>query len=211
MRIETFPSGPFETNAYVVDCQETRQAAIVDPAPGSAEQIVSYLSEQNLTPVMILITHSHWDHIGDTAKLKAQFQIPVYIHQLDEKNLQEPGSDGLPSWIEIDGVKADKNLAEGDVVTLGNLQFEVIHTPGHTPGGICFYCKEHGIMFSGDTLFKGSIGNLSLPTSNSSQMWDSLAKLAKLPPETKVYSGHGQPTTIGEEPWIPRAKEIFGQ
>ncbi|MFQ5730262.1 MAG: MBL fold metallo-hydrolase [Waddliaceae bacterium] len=210
MIIQTFPSGPFETNTYVVACPETNKAAIIDPAPNSADAIIAHLAENSFQPKMILITHSHWDHIGDTAQLKARFQTPVYVHALDVSNLQEPGSDGLPGGTRIEGVLPDKFLSEGDIINLGKVTFEVIHTPGHTPGGICIYCKEERILFSGDTLFKGSIGNLSLPTSDSKQMWASLAKLVELPPETKVYPGHGSPTTIGEEPWLTRAKEIFG-
>lgn len=159
---------------------------------------------------MILITHSHWDHICDAAKLKAQYRAPVFVHPLDLANLENPGSDGLPLMFNIEGVLPDKFLNEGDIVELGDLRFEVIHTPGHSPGGICLYNKEHGILFSGDTLFKGSIGNLSFPTANPTEMWKSLAKLAKLVPETVVYPGHGLPTTIGKESWLERAEEIFG-
>lgn len=210
MIIQTFPSGPFETNAYVVACSQTHQAAIIDPAPNSADALKSFIDEHSLSLKMILITHSHWDHIADTAQLKAIFQAPVYIHSLDVPNLQRPGSDGIPCWISFEGVLPDKFLNEGDKIELGNLEFDVIHTPGHTPGGVCLYCKQHGVLFSGDTLFKGSIGNLSIPTSNSASMWISLEKLAKLPPATAVYPGHGPPTTIGGETWLSRAKEIFG-
>lgn len=210
MIIQTFPSGPFETNAYIVACPETQNAAIVDPAPESSDAIIDYLIKHQLKPQKILITHSHWDHIGDTAQLKAKFQIPVYVHPLDVENLKKPGSDGLPLWITIKGVLPDNLLNEGDTVEFGNLRFEVIHTPGHTPGGVCFYNKEHGILISGDTLFKGSIGNLSFPTARPKEMWESLSKLAKLPAKTVVYPGHGPPTTIGDEPWLDRAQEIFG-
>ncbi len=210
MKIHAFPSGPFETNAYVVACSETSKAAIIDPAPESTDAIVKYLTENQLSPEKILLTHSHWDHIADTAELKRRYHIPVYIHPQDTPNLEKPGTDGLPTFIAIEGVKPDALLNEGDTTTVGSLEFEVIHTPGHTPGGICFYCKKEGVLISGDTLFKGSIGNLSLPTSEPDVMWDSLDKLAKLPSETKVYPGHGSDTTIGSETWLPRAKEFFG-
>jgi len=212
MLIQVFPSGPFETNAYVVACTETKKAAIIDPAPNCADALVFYLEEHSLIAQMILITHSHWDHIGDAAQLKDKYQVPIYVHRLDMPNLKQPGSDGLPLLFhKIEGAAPDSFIAEGDVIELGHLRFEVMHTPGHSPGGICLYIKQHGILFSGDTLFKGSIGNLSFPTANPKEMWNSLAKLAKLPGDTVVYPGHGLPTKIGNEPWLERAQEIFGK
>lgn len=210
MLIQPIPSGPFETNAYVLACPETRKAAIVDPAPESAHKIITYLTENQLTPDKILLTHSHWDHIADTSILKKKYHIPVYIHSLDTPNLLEPGADGLPCWIEIEGVQPDRLVKEGDEIAVGNLKARVIETPGHTPGGVCFYFEEPGVLISGDTLFKGTIGNLSFGTSRPHLMWDSLKKLAALPPQTQVYPGHGPSTTIGAEKWLNRAEEYFG-
>jgi glyoxylase-like metal-dependent hydrolase (beta-lactamase superfamily II) len=208
--IQAFPSGPFETNAYVVSCKKTHMASIVDPAPSSATAIVTYLHDKKLTPVAIWLTHSHWDHIADTATLKKRYQIPVYIHALDAKNLEMPGSDGLPCWITIEGVAPDHLLKEGDRLKVGEVEFTVIDTPGHTPGGVCFYSAKEGILLSGDTLFKGTIGNLSFPTARPKLMWSSLDKLASLPPATKVFPGHGPSTTIVEEGWLKDAKKLFG-
>lgn len=210
MLIKIFPSGPFETNAYVAACEDTRLAAIIDPAPGSANSITSYLNTNHLSPDKILITHSHWDHIADTALLKNRYHIPVLIHAADSKNLEIPGSDQLPCWIDFEGVKPDQFFKEGDKIAVGNLAFEVLDTPGHTPGGVCFYCKEHAILFSGDTLFKGTIGNLSFPTARPKLMWESLKKLSKLPPQTLVYPGHGPHTMIGNEKWLSDAESQFG-
>lgn len=210
MIVQTFPSGPFETNAYIIACSKTNNAAIIDPAPDSADSIIQFLEKHQLHPKITLITHSHWDHIGDAAKIKEKFHTSIFIHQLDSQNLQKPGSDGLPLWVEIEGVIPDKFLNEGDCIEIGKSKWEVIHTPGHSPGGVCFLCKEHNILMSGDTLFQGSIGNLSFPTASPKDMWNSLAKLAKLPPETTVYPGHGPSTTIGKESWLSRAQEIFG-
>lgn len=210
MFIQDFPSGPFATNAYVVACSETRKAAIIDPAPESLLEICAYITKNQLIPDKILLTHSHWDHIADTATLKAKYPVPVCIHALDAPNLEQPGTDGLPCWISFEGVTPDVLLNEGDVVRVGNLSFEVIFTPGHTPGGVCFYDKKDGILMSGDTLFQGTIGNLSFPTARPNLMWDSLKKLSKLPPETRVYPGHGPSTTIGSESWLADAERIFG-
>lgn len=209
MLIESFPSGPFETNAYVVACPKTRQAAIIDPAPESFAKVDAYLQTKQLIPTKILLTHSHWDHLADVSLFKKKYNIPVYIHPLDKGNMERPGSDGLPCWIRIDAVKSDFDIHEGDLVDIGNLKLKVIDTPGHTPGGVCFYSAEDGVLISGDTLFKGSIGNLSFPTARPELMWLSLDKLAKLPPETLVYPGHGPSTTLGAEKWLSNPKKYF--
>lgn len=210
MFIQAIPSGPFETNAYVVACPHTKHAAIIDPAPESAAAIEHCLTKNSFIPQKILLTHSHWDHIADVAPLKEHYKIPVYIHPEDAGNLEDPGSDGLPCWYQFDSVTPAGFLNEGDKVSIGNITFTILHTPGHTPGGICLYCPEEKVLISGDTLFQGSIGNLSFATARPKLMWSSLDKLAKLPSETKVYPGHGPATTIGHENWLPRAKEIFG-
>lgn len=209
MFIQALPSGPFETNAYIVACEETKQAAIVDPGVKSFKKITTLLENKNFTPTIILLTHSHWDHIADVSKLKEHYGIEVMIHPEDAENLLHPGSDGLPMWTSFPGVAADKELTEGVAIQIGNLTWIVIHTPGHTPGGICLYCKSENALLSGDTLFKQSIGNISFPTAEPSKMWDSLKKLEILPENTKVYPGHGPSTTIGEESWLPNAKELF--
>ena len=210
MIIQPFPSGPFSTNAYIVACPDTKRIAIIDPAPDSANAIIDFVKNNGLLPEKILLTHSHWDHIADVATLKSKYKIPVYIHPDDAGNLEKPGSDGLPCWIDIPGVHPDFLLKEGKAISVGNLIFEVISTPGHTFGGVCFYCKEHQLLLSGDTLFKGTIGNLSFPTSSPKHMWESLKKLSKLPADTRVFPGHGPSTTIGAEPWLAYAENVFG-
>lgn len=207
MLLKTFPAGPFATNAYVLASEP--KALIVDPAPGSATQIISAIEAHHLDLVGIYLTHSHWDHIGDLATLQHKYEVPVFVHHLDRMNVELPGSDQVPMMMPIIGVKPDGFLEEGQRITLGDIAIEVIHTPGHTPGGICLWLPQEKILFSGDTLFKGSIGTLSLPTADSSSMWCSLKKLAKLPPSTVVYPGHGEPTMIGDETWLENAQEIF--
>lgn len=207
MLIEPFPSGPFETNAYVVACERTHVAAIIDPAPGSADAIMAFLQEKKLTPKLILLTHSHWDHIADASR----FQLPIWVHEADAPNVRLPGSDGLPLFFSIKGVEPTSFLQEGQVIELGDLRLKVLHTPGHSPGGVCFYEEARGVLLSGDTLFKGTIGNLSFPTSNPEAMWTSLDKLARLPPKTRVFPGHGPVTSVGAESWLSRARELFSE
>lgn len=210
MIIKALPSGPFSTNAYIVGCQKTQEAAIIDPGVDSAGAIARSLRELGLKPTKILLTHSHWDHTGNVAEVKETYNIPVFIHPLDSPNLERPGSDGLPLFVPIRGVAPDYFFEDGGTVSVGSHTFLVIHTPGHTPGGVCLYCQEEAVLFSGDTLFKQSIGNLGFPGAQPEKMWSSLKKLEKLPPQTEVYPGHGSSTTIGDEEWLPRAKEIFG-
>ena len=170
MSYTVFPSGPFETNAYILYCPKTLEAAIIDPAPESASSLIAFISENNLTPKQIWLTHSHWDHIADVAVLKMRYKLKVFIHEEDAPNLQDPGSDRLPCWIAIEGVRPDQLIHEKDLLHLGTLTAEVIETPGHTPGGVCFYLPTENLLFSGDTLFQGSIGNLSFPTARPQLM-----------------------------------------
>jgi len=206
-QVQCFPSGPFETNAYLLSCSETGKGVFIDPAPGSAESLTQ--AAGGIVVEAVLLTHSHWDHIGDLKKIKKTFGIPVYVHKNDRGNVVSPGCDGVPLMMKIEGVEPEFDLKEGQVISVGHLNLKVIETPGHTPGGVCFYIEKEKILFAGDTLFKGSIGNLSLATANRADMWQSLEKLEKLPPDTVVYSGHGPSTTIGDENWLPRAREIF--
>ncbi len=206
MILEIFPSGPADTNAYLLACPQTKRAALIDVPFDSTDLILERAKELSLSIEMILLTHSHWDHTAEVALMKDRLNVPVYIHQDDVGNLENPGSDKLPLFFPVKGVKADGFLTDGQVLKVGNLTIQVIHTPGHTPGGVCFYLPNEKVLISGDTLFKGTIGNLSFPTARPALMWVSLKRLAALPPDTKVYPGHGDPTTIAAEKWIAHAK-----
>ncbi len=209
MIIQPFPSGPLATNAYVIACVASGKAAIIDPSLASLEKINSFLEKNKYVPEKILLTHSHWDHIADVAKCKREFAIPVWIHELDAPNLVNPGSDGLLNRLTIEGVIPDHYLKDKETFFVGETEFAVIHTPGHSPGGVCFYSDQTKILMSGDTLFRGSFGILSLPTAQPDLMWISLARLWQLPPDTIVYPGHGPSTTIGREDWLPQAQKFF--
>lgn len=199
MIVRTFCFGPLGTNAILLACKKTRLSAIVDPGAGSTETLLKALQEEDLILDKILLTHSHWDHIAGVNDLKSETRAPVYIHPLDRGNLEKPGSDRIPLFVSIQGVQPDHLLQDQEILEIGHLQLEVLHTPGHSPGGVCFYLPKEHLLLSGDTLFRGGIGNLQLPTSSPEQMELSLQKLAALPPHTRVIPGHGKETTIGQE------------
>jgi len=210
MILEIYCSGPALTNCVLLACDRTKKGVIVDAPLDVGEQLIERIEELGLSMEMLLLTHSHWDHTADAAFLKKKLKIPVYVHKLDAQNLEEPGSDGLPLLVDIPKVIPDHFLQDNQELILGDLVLKVIHTPGHTPGGVCFYLEKEKTLLSGDTIFRGTIGNLSFPTSDPDKMWHSLERLSKIPPETRVIPGHGEETTIGQEKWLPDAKEFFG-
>jgi hydroxyacylglutathione hydrolase len=199
MLLKIFTSGPIETHSILI---ADEKAVIFDAPLDCTQQIVQALEEHSLKAALILLTHSHWDHIADAAKLKKTLDVPLYIHAEDAPNLEKPGSDHLPLMFPIKGVKPDGYLTDGQKIETGGLKIEVIHTPGHTPGSVCFYLEKEKILVSGDTLFKGGMGRLDLPTSRPDLMPASLKKLTHLPPKTRVFPGHGDETTIEDETWV---------
>ena len=207
MFLSIHPSGPLRTNAILFGGDGI--GAVIDPAMGSADPILLEAEANGLKIEKILLTHSHWDHIVDLHKLQAKTGAFVYVHPLDAANVEAPGSDGLPA-IPIAPVQPDFLLEDGEIIKVGALQLEVIHTPGHSLGCVCFYLEKEGILFAGDTLFKGSLGRLDLPTGHPEKMWPSLKRLAKLPSKTRVIPGHGPETEIGKENWLEKAEEFFG-
>ncbi|HSW72731.1 MAG TPA: MBL fold metallo-hydrolase [Chlamydiales bacterium] len=211
MLLEKFPCGPIETNAYLIGCDQEKVAAAIDPSFGSSELLISFCKKHSLRLESVFLTHSHWDHIADVPALIRELEKPplIWIHPLDAPNLEHPGSDGLPMLFEVEGAKPDRFFEDGQEIYLGKILIKIIHTPGHSPGGVVLYLPNEKILISGDTLFQGSMGNISFPTSNPEDMWESLKKLSKLPPETRVCPGHGPDTTIGKEGWIRNAKELF--
>ncbi len=200
--LEVFAAGPLETNTILIGCPKTHHALVIDCPPQSASWIEEQVKALGLQVDKILLTHSHWDHIGDVARLKKTLKAPVWVHAADAPNVEAPGSDRLPLYFPIEGVTPDGNLTDGQMLNVGDIQIQVIHTPGHTPGSVCFYLPKEGILISGDTLFKGTIGRLDLPTGRPELMKGSLTKIGTLPPHTRVYPGHGEPTTIKAEAWI---------
>jgi glyoxylase-like metal-dependent hydrolase (beta-lactamase superfamily II) len=209
--IKAFPSGPFRTNCYLLSSSSSNEAVIVDPAPNSASEALEYVQEQGNILKAIWITHSHWDHIADCSTVLASYPIPVLVHKHDAENLIHPGSDGIPLSTPIQSISSPTTLNDNDILSFGNTSWQVLHTPGHSLGSVCFYNAEEGILLTGDTLFKGTMGNVSFPTSSPFLMGQSLLTLSALPPSTKVFPGHGRSTTIGDEHnWMTRkAQELL--
>jgi glyoxylase-like metal-dependent hydrolase (beta-lactamase superfamily II) len=198
MKIHTFSLGPFQTNSYIIEDEQAGAAILVDPTIDS-ESMYEYIVQRKLHVSLIANTHGHIDHVFGNAFFKHKTGAPLAIHEADVPLLA-----GMVQQARLFGLSTgpvaspDRLLAHGDVIAAGGLSFRVIHTPGHTPGGVCFY--GHGILIAGDTLFAGSIGRTDLPGGDYETLIASIKeRLLVLPGETIVYSGHGEPTTIVEE------------
>lgn len=199
MNVITIPTGTMQANCYIVETENS--AVIIDP--GFLERdIEKYIAENPGKIKYILLTHRHFDHLNAAVKVRKLTGAKIVINELDEGGLY---SDMLSLSSMVGGIygKADPDahadiyVSEGDTVTVGDMAFTVMETPGHTEGGVCYF--NDNVIFSGDTLFKGSIGRTDFPSSSNSDMRKSLDRLCLLPDETLVYPGHGPKTTIGEE------------
>ncbi|MFO7888548.1 MAG: MBL fold metallo-hydrolase [Eubacteriales bacterium] len=198
MIIETLRLGSYGANCYIVGSEKSKDIMIIDPGAESTK-IKNLIKSKSYNPKFILLTHGHGDHIGGAKDLKKEFNIPVYIHKKDGNMLKDERLN-FTKMMYKNGISlnADKFLEDGDKITLDNMKFEVLHTPGHTPGGISI--KHKDIVFSGDTLFKGSIGRTDFPGGSYDQLIKSIKeKLLVLDENTVVYPGHEGKTTIKYE------------
>lgn len=197
--LKTVTVGMLKTNCYILADNGTGTGIIIDPGD-EAEKISAAVREADLDVKYIINTHAHYDHIGAVLKLKDEFGAEILVHEADGPMLEDPTlnlSFNKPK-IKAAGVKPDKLLNEGDIVTAGKIELKVIHTPGHTPGSICLLGKDY--IFTGDTLFAGAVGRTDLPGGSHKSIVESIqTKLKTLPDNLKVYPGHGPSTTIGEE------------
>ncbi len=190
--------GNLQTNCYILGCKETKECLVIDPGD-EGERILNIIEQEGYKLEKVINTHGHWDHIGANFYLKSKTNAKIYIHEDDAAFLRDENL-SLMSWVAKGEktVDADEILKDGDTIKLGLLNLKVIHTPGHTPGGISLQVKN--LLFTGDTLFAGSIGRTDLPGGDYDEIIKSLkTKLAPLDDNLEVYPGHGPKTTLGYE------------
>lgn len=206
MILHTIHVGITQTNCYVVGCEETHEGAVIDPG-GNPKRILKAVEESGLAIRYILNTHCHFDHMGANAAVVAATGALLALHPAELPILQARGG---AAWFGVpvkESPMPDVELEDGQTLEVGTLRFQVLHTPGHSPGGVTFYLEEEGVAFDGDALFQMGVGRTDLPGGD----WDTLVRsirevLFALPDDTVLYSGHGPKTTVGREkrsnPWV---------
>lgn len=199
MKIKLLLLGDMPTNGYVVSNTGTGECFIVDPA-FDAEKIIEYIDKEGLHPVAILLTHGHYDHITALGAVKEKYDIPVWCGRQEEALLKNPKINLSNGFGHRAVTVVPDRLLDAGHVNVAGFDVEVIETPGHTAGGVCYYIASEKVLFSGDTLFRGTIGRTDLPTGNYEELLDSLNhKLMVLEDETTVYPGHGFRSSIAME------------
>jgi glyoxylase-like metal-dependent hydrolase (beta-lactamase superfamily II) len=190
--------GPLQTNCYIVGCEETKEGAIIDPG-GDAKRILAEVERLGLKIKYVINTHGHFDHTLANKEVVKATGAPLAIHSADASMLTQGGGARFFGIIGKASPPADVILDEGQVLTLGQIELQVLHTPGHSPGSICLYSEDEGVLFDGDVLFNMGMGRYDLPGGSYSVLMESIQRLLALPDETTVYPGHGPATTIGRE------------
>ncbi|GAA0602491.1 MBL fold metallo-hydrolase [Virgibacillus siamensis] len=198
MDIRRLSLGPLGTNCYII--YHDTEALVVDPG-GEADSVISFLRDKQIRPLAILLTHAHFDHIGAVESLRNAYDINVYIHSMEDEWLGNPNLNGSKLFMgsEIYTRKAEAYLEPGHL-RIGGFSFEILHTPGHSPGSVSFVFHDHHTVVGGDVLFNRGIGRTDLPGGDMEQLGESIKNLLyNLPDTYKVLPGHGSETTIGDE------------
>ena len=195
LAVDTHQLGPIGTNCFVVRAEEAaRDAVVVDPG-GDAEALAAELARAGIACRAILLTHTHFDHVGGVAELAAASSAPVYVSRDASGGLESPFS---PPGLQVRGYEGARHVSGGEVLEVGGIAFDVLDVPGHAPGHLSYYAD--GSLFSGDVLFSGGVGRIDLPGGDWEMLLNSIRLLVeRYPPETIVYSGHGGATTLGAE------------
>jgi hydroxyacylglutathione hydrolase len=206
--IEKFEDGPIWTIGYLVFDPKSLEAIVIDVPLWSADKIYKRIRELNLKVKFVIATHGHWDHIGEMKKMKALTGARVCAHPADEWMMRDPNGLLIPPPVPVEAVGVDIPLENTMTLTFGGCVLSVVHTPGHSAGSICLYNEFDGIMFTGDTLFAGSIGRTDLPSGSNEEIAKSIAnKIFSYPEETRIFPGHGMDSTLRKE----RAENPFVQ
>lgn len=206
MIIAALPVGLIQTNCYIVGCSETKKGVVIDPG-GHPERILAEVERHGLTVKYVFNTHAHFDHTDANGAIIQATGAPLALHPQDLPLLKASGGAALFGMQADPSPLPNVDLHAGDELEVGTLCFQVLHTPGHTPGHVCLYEPTQGVLFDGDVLFYQGIGRTDLPGGSWQQLMDSIQQvLFTLPDDTVIYSGHGPATTIGEErrlnPWL---------
>lgn len=204
MKIQTFTFNPFQENTYILYDEETLEGMIVDPGCFNTEeetQISQFIQTHNIKPTLLVNTHCHIDHIMGNGYISGKYQLPLHLHKKEEETMQHSSGWGKMYGLEIDIQPTDRiYIDETNTLTLGKYTFDILYTPGHSIASLSFYCRQAQILISGDVLFRQGIGRYDLPGGDFEVLKNSiLTQLYTLPNEVKVFSGHGEPTTIGFE------------
>lgn len=197
MFIKKLVSGMNSVNTYLAG-DEDGKIAIIDPGTENTD-IINLIDDFDLKPDKIINTHCHFDHIGGNEFLKKKYDLKIAIHKAEKDFLNDPAKN-LSKLLgnEVISPEAEIFLEEGNIINLGSNKFKVIHTPGHSPGGIALYNENEKVLFSGDTIFKTGVGRFDFSSSDKKKLKNSIKKLLKLNDDVKVYPGHGRETTIGD-------------
>lgn len=205
MKINHYVVGPVQTNCYVVVNEEKKECFVIDPG-ASAKQLADQMRKEEWVPVAVLLTHGHFDHAGAAEEFAKEFDIKIYAHEAEKDTLEDPQKN--VSWMMgvSEQYQADVFLRDQEILTLAGFEIQVLHTPGHTKGGCCYYIPTEDVIFTGDTLFAQSVGRTDFPGGSMSEIVRSITdklmtlnKAGNLETDIMVYPGHNDPTTIETE------------
>lgn len=190
-------TGSICENCVIIKCRATGKAVIFDPGD-DAHKIENQLKKMNAEPLLILNTHAHYDHIGAVNSLKEKFKIKFLIHQKEKEYCQDPAKNFSAYSGKKMVIEPDDFVKEGEIIKVGKVEIKVLETPGHTKGGVCYLTED--LLIAGDTIFQGSIGRCDLYGGNQQQLLDNIHdKISILPDQTRIISGHGGMSTVGDE------------